>query len=117
MKTQAHKIIQEIEQKSFNEGFQAGWYAASKQAYESLKKPIFPAFSAEDDQAPVATGNPFKAGTGSASVYDHIKNNPGKKGKDIISDLGISPKIVRNVFHRLKDRGLAVNEDGWRILR
>lgn len=114
MVIKAEKVIKDLQKDSFNEGFQAGWYAASKQVYESLKKPVFPVFKEESEEQ---LGNPFKVGSGQATVYDYMKANPGKKGKEIIAALDVPPKTVRNAFHRLKDRQLAINENGWRLLR
>lgn len=119
MKTKAHRIIQEIEEESFNEGFKAGWYAATKQINEALKKPIIPPFKHTSEASDTTSGNPFKPSSGQFEVYEYMKSNPGLKGKDIISALSlldIKHKTVRNAFHRLKDKGLAMNEDGWRVL-
>lgn len=122
MRTEAHKIIQEIEDRAFIEGFKAGWYAATKQMNDALKQPVIPFYtenkhnSEKLDFMAMDSKNPFRPGTESSSVYNYIRDNPGKRGNFIIQQLGISPKSARNAFHRLKKRGLAVNKDGWRVI-
>lgn len=122
MKTEAIKLIQQVEQKSFNEGFKAGWYAATKHIHEALKAPIMPAFEGNDHDHPEVLethtqDNPFRKGTKSAQVYEYVRDNPGQRGTDIFKALGIMTKIGRTALYRMKDGGLAVNKDGWRLIR
>lgn len=116
MKTQAIDAIQKIEKNAFNEGFKAGWFAASQHMIEALKKPVIPAYQAGDESPKEpSSGNPFRPNTESSAVYEYIKTHPGKRGSEIIAILDISAKSARNAFHRLKKRGVALNEDGWRL--
>lgn len=118
MKSEAHKIIEEIETKAFQKGFQAGWTAA-KLATDDLLKRLpskIPTVLDSIEQDTVNSENPFRAGTKSASVYDYIKTHPGKRGVDIFKVLGIETKLGRTALYRMKEKKIAINENGWRIL-
>jgi hypothetical protein len=118
MRKDAHKIIKEIEESAYKDGhadgYKAGWTDAANAANEALK--IQPARGATVSQHNGASTNPFRIGTRSASVYDYVKANPGKKGAEIIQALGVGTKIARTALYRMKDDGVAVNQDGWRLL-
>ena len=121
MRTDAHKIIEEIEAKAYEaghqdghvKGYREGWEAAKLAANKALEVPSIK--SSTSSKANGAT-NPFRAGTASANVYSFIKNSPGKRGVEIIKALGIGTKIGRTALWRLKKDGIAVNENGWRLL-
>lgn len=119
MKTDAIKIIQQVEQTSFTEGFKAGWYAAHQTMDKALKTPIMPICEDVQDADGIAVpkkGNPFREGTKSWDVYHYVSRNPGKTGVEIFRALDIKTKIGRTALYRMKDGGLAVNKDGWRLL-
>lgn len=126
LKSHAHEVLEKIEKEAFNSGFKAGenagfikgWERAAKSVNEALKKPPVTTKESIDvfSSNPPPKKNPFKPESGQSKVYEYIKANPGKQGFEIISGADVSAKTARNTFHRLKKRGLASNEDGWKVL-
>lgn len=110
MTANAHEIIQEIQAKAFQEG----WDTLAQKIAELLK-------GGKPQQVIIPVKKPkkksFKPGTAAAKVYDYIKDNPGLAAKDIIANTRVDDKAARTTLHRMKVRGIALNENGkWRIL-
>jgi hypothetical protein len=111
MSTNAHQIIEEIQAKSY----QDGWNALAQKIRDALDGDVPVAVKRKTGPKPI--GNPFGDGTVAAKVYDYIKENPGMRGKDIVTGAGVDDKPGRTAMHRMKKRGIAQNENGaWRIV-
>jgi hypothetical protein len=110
MKTNARAIIEEIQAKAFQEG----WNALAGKIADALKS-----------AAPVRLNpprskpkkRPYKTNTNGAKIYNYIKANPNMRGKDIIRNTGVENKTARTTLYRMKKRGIATNENGkWKVL-
>lgn len=107
MNENQHEIIAEIQAKSF----QNGWEALARLIADVIKNPT----AAPKISKPSKKG--FKAGTAAAVIYDHVKANPGQTGAEIITNSRVEDKTARTALHRMKVKGIAVNEAGkWRVL-
>ena len=110
MKTDPALIIEQLQA----EAFQEGWDQLAQKIKVVLESPFQKSLKSSINSL---SENPFETGSGSAKVYDYVKANPSLRGRDIIKGTGVEGKTVRTCLHRMKTRGIAINENGrWRIL-
>lgn len=111
MSTNAQEIIEEIQAKAF----QKGWNALAQKIMEAINVPA--PGRPKKSVLKIAGKPPFREGTTASAVYDYVKSNPGMRGVEIVKNAGVEDKPGRTALHRMKLRGIAVNESGkWRVL-
>jgi hypothetical protein len=103
------QAVTELESVVFNMGFQAGWDAALKQLTEARPGPLLSPSSAI---VPLV----YDYSSSREAVIRFIRENPGKRGSEIVKALSnganIKENTTRTAINRLKRAQTIRNDDG-----